>query len=54
MHFFLYRYRSPARTRPVLYMAVIHMFRSGLWANRYRFFLRTVGFQEFFATLEWL
>ena len=28
-------------------MSVIHRFWSGLWANLYRFFLSTVGFQDF-------
>ena len=42
------------RARRTLSMNVIHRFWSGLWANPYRFSLVTVGFQEFFAILEWL
>ena len=52
IHFFFSIDSTPASTGPVLSMGVIHMFRSGLWANPYRFFLRTVGFQEFFAILK--
>ena len=42
------------RARRILSMGIIYRFWSGLWANLYRFFWRTVGFQNCFAILDWL
>ena len=42
------------RARGALSKSVIHRFWSGLWANPYRLFWGTIGFQNSFAILDWL